>query len=355
MLNWLNRQKSPVAAATAGYPQPTLANWRNRDQAPSDQGRILKPEQAIPRKRRLRSLELLAIAVVIAMIVGIDLYIFGINKRLSALEREFVDVKSWAFPASLLEGKYASLNARLRALTEAYSGLNEKLQAVSSQPLPLSVAAGVAGTTSSETTPEAVGAADPTEGAALEDATLTAMEAELPADAPAAGVEGPAAGSALAAAKTSGTVRRVDDEAPHPTTPSTEPMRVNEPSRPEDHAMQAPRPMEDQPAPTADTPPAVTGEMLAATAAEPAPTSPKVGSWVINLLSDPNQALAARFADDARSRGIPVEENQTQVKGRTYWRVQITGFETAAEARSEAQEVKEKLQLKDVWVFRERR
>ena len=127
MLNWLNRQKSPAAAAAAGYPQPPLANWRNREQTFDNRSRTLEPAQTAPVKRRTRSLELFSIAIVVAMIVGVDLYIFGINKRLSALESEFVEVKAWAFPASLLEGKYTSLNARMRALTDAYSGLNEKL------------------------------------------------------------------------------------------------------------------------------------------------------------------------------------------------------------------------------------
>ena len=74
---------------------------------------------------------------------------------------------------------------------------------------------------------------------------------------------------------------------------------------------------------------------------------------MINLLSDPNKALAERFAARARDRGVPVEENRSEVKGRVFWRVQITGFGTMSEARAHAEEVKTKLRLKDVWIFKQ--
>jgi hypothetical protein len=73
---------------------------------------------------------------------------------------------------------------------------------------------------------------------------------------------------------------------------------------------------------------------------------------VINLLSDPNEGLAERFAARARDSGVPVEQNRIEMKGRIYWRVQITGFDTARDAQTHANEVKEKLHLKDVWIFK---
>src|SRR5512147_584143 len=105
MLNWLNRQKSYTTATAAAYPQPSLANWRNREKTDSTRNTTSRPAPETRRNRRLKYLELFALAAVISLIVGVDLYIFGINKRLSALESEFVEVKGWAFPASLLEGK----------------------------------------------------------------------------------------------------------------------------------------------------------------------------------------------------------------------------------------------------------
>ena len=58
------------------------------------------------------------------------------------------------------------------------------------------------------------------------------------------------------------------------------------------------------------------------------------------------------YAARARSSGVDVEVNSAEVKGRTYWRMQITGFASAGDARSEAGGVREKLGIKDVWIFR---
>ena len=77
---------------------------------------------------------------------------------------------------------------------------------------------------------------------------------------------------------------------------------------------------------------------------------PKVGPWVINLTSSPSQAVADRFAANAQSRGIETRQQQVTVKGKHYWRVQTKGFSTAAEAKTKASQIKEKLGLKDVWI-----
>jgi cell division septation protein DedD len=77
---------------------------------------------------------------------------------------------------------------------------------------------------------------------------------------------------------------------------------------------------------------------------------PAEGHWVINLASSPSQADAERFAAKARSRGIETRQQQVSVKGKHYWRVQTTGFSTAAEAQTYAGTVRETLGLKDVWI-----
>jgi hypothetical protein len=149
------------------------------------------------RKLKLGYLELFSLAVIISLIVGVDLYILGINKRLSALESEFVEVKAWAFPASLLEGKYASLNARVRALTESFNGLDVKLALVTSQQQAFTVAAEVTG-----------------------DEAMAVTEADIPSEAPAAGI-------APESAETTGMVRRTDEETPvAASTPAESPPVV---------------------------------------------------------------------------------------------------------------------------------
>ena len=183
MLNWLNRKKSSTTASAATHPQPSLANWRNREMTGHTRNTPPGPDRLARRSRKLKALEVFSLAVIISLIIGIDLYIFGINKRLNALENEFVEVKTWAFPASLLEGKYASLNARVRALTEAYSGLDAKLTSFTAQQQPVTVETRTAG-----------------------HAAMAFTEADIPSEAPAAGNAYPPAGTAPESAETAGLV-----------------------------------------------------------------------------------------------------------------------------------------------------
>tara|TARA_B110000503_G_scaffold38832_1_gene63877 strand:+ start:1134 stop:2153 length:1020 start_codon:yes stop_codon:yes gene_type:complete len=75
------------------------------------------------------------------------------------------------------------------------------------------------------------------------------------------------------------------------------------------------------------------------------------GPWTINLISSPDKAYAARFADRANSKGIRTAMQEVTVKGILYWRVQILGFSTKAEARAYSETAKEKLGLKDTWIM----
>jgi len=332
MVNWLNRQKSSTTAPAAAYPQPSLADWRNREKAGINRKTSPAPDQLIRRSRRLKALEVFSIAVVISLIIGVDLYIFGINKRLSALESEFVEVKGWAFPASLLEGKYASLNARVRALTAAYSSLNAKLTPVASQQQPVRV-----------------------EARAAEDGATTITEADIPSEAPAAGgVSQPPAEIAPASAKSGGRISRTDEEAPRATSTPVDSRSAIAPGESAGDATLALYSMEERPVEASREKPALPPATPAtATEANPPQAGINEGRWVINLLSDPNEALVERFAAKARDHGVSVEQNRTEVKGRVFWRVQITGFETASEAQAHAEEIKAKLHLKDVWIFKE--
>jgi uncharacterized coiled-coil protein SlyX len=81
-------------------------------------------------------------------------------------------------------------------------------------------------------------------------------------------------------------------------------------------------------------------------------TESATGAWVINLLSSPNKAAVERFAGQARAQDIAVEQRRVRVKGREFWRVQVSGFATANAARYYAESAKAKLGLKDVWIFK---
>lgn len=76
----------------------------------------------------------------------------------------------------------------------------------------------------------------------------------------------------------------------------------------------------------------------------------KEDRWVLNLVSLSSKAGADHIAEKALSKDIKTEQQQVTVKGEHYWRVQITGFSTAAEAAAYADNAKEKLGLKGVWI-----
>ena len=76
------------------------------------------------------------------------------------------------------------------------------------------------------------------------------------------------------------------------------------------------------------------------------------GAWVINLVSLTSQADADQFSVRARSKGVHTEQQNVTVKGKKYWRVQITGFVTSEEAKSHSNSAKQKLGLKDVWIMK---
>ena len=61
-----------------------------------------------------------------------------------------------------------------------------------------------------------------------------------------------------------------------------------------------------------------------------------IGSWVLNLQSVQNRAAADEFAALARSQGIEVELKDVNLRGEPFWRIQVTGFPTADEARAYA-------------------
>jgi len=74
------------------------------------------------------------------------------------------------------------------------------------------------------------------------------------------------------------------------------------------------------------------------------------GTWVVNLASLPSKDAADHFSARAQSRGVQVEQRRVTVQGKEYWRIQLTKFPTAKEARSYADLAKEKLGLKEVWI-----
>jgi len=85
---------------------------------------------------------------------------------------------------------------------------------------------------------------------------------------------------------------------------------------------------------------------------QPASEVSNNGPWVINLVSTSSKIDAERLAKKALSKNIKTELQQTTVKGTKYWRVQITGFPTADDAKTYAVTAKKQLGLNDTWIMK---
>ena len=184
---------------------------------------------------------------------------------------------------------------------------------------------------------------------------MTVTEADIPSEAPAAGSSAePPVTIASASEKTGGRISRTDEEAPRATSTPVDSRQAIAPGESASDTTLALHSMEEKPVePSREQPALPPVTPITASEVNPLQGSIKGGRWVINLLSDPNEALAKQFVAKAHEHGITVEQNRTEVKGRVFWRVQITGFETASEARAHAEEIKAKLHLKDVWIFKD--
>lgn len=268
---------------------------------------------------------ILAIVFAVCVITGGYVYTASIDSRISTLETvserqstELAEMQSRLFSASLQEGRYASLNARMTAIADAINSLEARLG-------PDTVRAG--GATAQKVPGTAV----------------NSLAKQRRANAP-------AASSTPAAAINTPAAIRQDDVAPPPAAP------------PE---AKAPPSLEP---PGEAAGPAATGGLESATAtaektvAGPGQQQPGTGTpaaavadegpWIINLLSSTDKAYVERFSRKSGAGKYHAVLNRAMVNGRQYWRLQITGFKTAAAARNQAGTVKQELGIKDVWIFR---
>ena len=77
------------------------------------------------------------------------------------------------------------------------------------------------------------------------------------------------------------------------------------------------------------------------------------GPWVINLASSRSKGDAGRFKTRAVTRGNAAGLYRVSVMGNEYWRVQVSGYATAAGAKAETDVIKEKLGLDDVRIVKQ--
>ena len=292
---------------------------------------------------------LFTLILVICIITGGYIYTASVDKRLVMLETitssqtsELSEMRERVFTSALQEGRYASLNARIAALNKALISLEGKLTqrisqrlsetpaqgkpaAVSDSPVPTITPAQPANlqratTPPSGETPGSVTSAGPmsTPGAdtgkrtAGQMAEKAAIVAAARRPGPAIASAGPASGSAEKSGGTTG--KTVSKMSARQVSPAGQNTAIELPIKP--------------------------------TAAG------KQGPWVINLLSSRDKEYAEQYAARARASGFGVEIHNAEVKGRTYWRLQIPGFATLRAARAGAEPAKKKLGIQDVWIHR---
>jgi hypothetical protein len=267
---------------------------------------------------------LLTLLLTGCVVVFAVLYISDISTRLNKLDRitsnhtnELAEVRAWAFPASMLEGKFSSLNARMRALTDAFTTLETKIKAVTVQ----QEAVITASMSSMET---AAGVPAVNKRASTRSVQRTAAM--------------PGRGETMSAAprgieNTTADFRK-PAIPPHQKAPAATPATI--------HRDTVAKPRQAV---------AMIDEELA-TDKRAFKAAQRTGPWAINLLSSRRKADTERLAAKARSRNIPVEQTRATVMGKEYWRLQITGFGSAREAKSYAGTVMAELGLKDYWLLK---
>lgn len=281
-------------------------------------------------------------------------YVSSINTRLNALEtvtrshsNELAEVQTQAFSSRLQDGRYASLNARMKALTDAFQSFEKRItEALPRDPLAITATARELISEPSVTPRE-------TEQAATDTTTPGDRSKETVVPLPAPVVRRPIviADQQVVEEASTAPLQKYPVIESLPVAPAAAvPLQTEQESAPAVTNV-------DEPVETGTTDmPAVEPEPQlvtpAATPSRVADVIPDTGPWVINLLSSRDKAYVSKAMADAQSVGVDVVVTSASVKGKQYWRLQIPGFKSMAEAKSAATPVKEKLKIKDVWIFK---
>jgi len=289
----------------------------------------------------------LVLSVCIA--AGAYLYTSGIDSRLGVLEtitinqtNELAEIRSRIFSSSLQEGRYASLNARLQALTDAFGTLESKLDTVIAGKQPETAPVAGPGTTAGtiaagrSETPISISPESPASNTTTANTTLSSQLTEAND------------GSAPVPATTAGS----QEPEPQTLTVKPDPAIAAAPERTAAHQANK----TGQPGTTSHGSASGEAESETGNGSDKAVVTASSGSgpWIINLLSSRKKLDIDRLAEIAATHGIPVVQNRAIVKGKEYWRLQVTGFENAAEAKNYAIPVKKQLGIKDVWIFQQK-
>ena len=327
------------------------------------------------------------------VLLGAYYYVSSINKRLNALETvtrshtdELAEVQTQVFSSRLQEGRYASLNARMKALTDAFQSFEKRVtQALPQEPLviasaPVPVSEPVvtprqsqAGT-SRETEIPGADTTEPKPEHRQEVAALPPVPAEKATVEKAPVGKAPAVIADKPATDEPGTPPLqkypVTVTSPVEATAPVQPQAASNTGTPAEitgkavrtEPKYAPANNPEQPPVASPGRPAVAPPVAAVSTSPALPTPSRAtetttvhsGPWVMNLLSSTDKAYVDKARTEARSMGIDVVATSAMVKGKQYWRLQIPGFESMAAAKKAAEPVKEQMKIKEVWIFKRR-
>lgn len=75
--------------------------------------------------------------------------------------------------------------------------------------------------------------------------------------------------------------------------------------------------------------------------------------WKVNLVSFKQEWYAKRKAAEFVKQGVPAEVTKVEIKGETWYRLRVKGFDSKYEAAAYAAKVKKRLNLASVWVTKD--
>lgn len=267
----------------------------------------------------------LALLFTVCVAAGGYVYTASIDSRISTLEslsRNQADVleelQNRMFSTSLQEGRYASLNARMTALGDAFTHLEDKLT------LLLPVAGSTPRTEQSATAKIEANVPSETSTEPQPLATKPAQDEILPQP-----------------QKPERPAQPLPTQLAVGVKPSDQPAIVEKIIQPEEQSSSGAQiaAIPDEVIPT----PGTTSTQQAGT-----------GPWTINLISSPDKSDVNRLDRLAHAANIGTSVELAKVKGRQYWRLQIGGFTSMAEAKQHAEPIKAALNISEVWIFRKK-
>ena len=314
---------------------------------------------------------LFTLFIISLVLLGAYYYVSSTSNRLNTLETvsrshtdELAEVQTQAFSSRLQDGKFASLNARMQTLTNAFHSVEKYITRTLSQ-APVIIA-----TATTERVKEPPVASRDDQNPATGAPKPQAGPGEK-AVAPPASIEA-APKAALQAARKATVAMAEKQTIEESSTPSPQkyPAIESRPAAPAASKLSQTTPqaalsttsrnkpdktgtaVKQEPLPAPKTVAAPVVQAVATPARIAEPVIVQTGPWVINFLSSTDKAYIDKAIADTQSKDFDLVVKSATVKGRQYWRLQAPGFGSMAEAKTAAEPIKEQLKIKNVWIFK---